>query len=278
MLQVILIPVCIVGGLGLIFGVGLAYASKKFEVKVDKRIADIKEMLPGANCGACGYTGCEGFAEALVEGKADINGCPVGGAELAKKLTEVLGEEVSAGTEECKVARVMCKGDENVCKIKYNYAGIMDCAAAESLHGGPSACAYGCLGMGDCVKACPFDAIIVENGVARVITSKCTGCGKCTEACPKNIIELVPYDKQYTVSCSNPDKGNKVIKVCKVGCIGCRKCAKACESDAIQIDGFIAKINPEKCTNCGECIKVCPTKAIDKYPICDYEEDMAVNE
>lgn len=263
MLQSLYIPVLIVSGLGLLFGLGLAFASKKFEVKVDERVAKVREVLPGANCGACGQTGCDAFAECLVEGTCSVNGCPVGGAEVVQKLSEILG--IEAEEVECKTARVMCAGTYDNCKQKFSYYGIEDCAAAAALYGGPSACSYGCLGLGNCVRACPFNAIVIENGLARIIQSKCTACGKCVSACPKGIIELVPQSSEYTVRCSSLDKGNIVRKNCQVGCIGCRKCSKVCPVDAIKFKGTLAKIDPEVCVNCGACMKECPTNAINYF-------------
>lgn len=266
MLEQLLIPVVIIGGLGIIFGLGLAYTSKKFAVEVDERIEKVRALLPGANCGACGQTGCDGFAEAVVSGKCSVNGCPVGGADLAKSIGEILG--VEAEISEKKVARVLCGGNNETCKVKLDYSGIKTCAAAAALHGGPSACSYGCVGMGDCAKECPFGAIVVENGLARIITSKCTGCTKCVASCPKGIIEMIPESRQYTVKCSSLDKGANVRKNCSVGCIGCGKCTKACAYNAIKLNGTLAKIDTELCTNCGECAKVCPTGAICTYNSC----------
>jgi len=257
------IPILIVSGLGLIFGLGLSYASKKFEVKVDERVAKVREVLPGANCAACGMTGCDGFAEAVVEGKCTVSGCPVGGSEVAKKIGEILG--VEAGDVERKVARVMCSGTYDKCREKFDYSGIEDCAAAANLYGGPSACSYGCLGKGNCVKACPFGAIVIEDGLAKVMASKCTACGKCAAACPKKIVELVPVCLEYTVRCSSLDRGNIVRQNCDVGCIGCGRCTKACPEGAIKLNGTLAKIDPALCKNCGECFKVCPTKSIQIF-------------
>lgn len=258
-----IITIIVIGGLGLVFGLGLAYASKKFEVKVDERVAKVREVLPGANCAACGQTGCDSFAESVVAGKSEANGCPVGGTEVARQIGEIMG--VEAGSVETKVARVMCGGTNETCRSKYNYHGIQDCTAAAALHAGPSTCSYGCLGLGTCEKACPFGAIVVENGLARVIASKCTACGKCVAACPKNIIELVPVKAEYTVKCSSLDRGNIVRQNCDVGCIGCGRCTKACPSGAIKVHGTLAEIDTELCTNCGECMKTCPTKAVKQY-------------
>lgn len=261
MIQELLVPASIIGGLGLFFGLGLALASKKFEVKVDERVAKVREALPGANCGACGQTGCDGFAEGVVEGRCAVNGCPVGGPKVAQKLGEILG--VEAGEVEVRTARVICSGAFDKCGNKFEYTGIQDCAAAAALHGGPSACSYGCLGLGNCARECPFGAIVIENGLAKVIQSKCTACAKCVAACPKKIIKLVPVNSKYTVTCSSLDKGNIVRKNCSVGCIGCGKCSKVCPAGAIKVNGTLAEINPALCNNCGECMKVCPTGSID---------------
>ncbi|NSW89644.1 MAG: Fe-S cluster domain-containing protein [Firmicutes bacterium] len=263
MMSEILIPVAVVGGLGLFFGIGLSFASKKFEVKVDEKVKLVRDVLPGANCAACGQTGCDAFAEAVAEGKVAVTGCPVGGADVAKKIGEILGLEAEA--VEDKTARVICGGTFENSKVKYNYYGIEDCNAAAALYGGPSACLYGCIGLGTCVRACPFDAIVIENGLARVLEWKCTGCGMCVKACPKKIIELVPRYSRHTVTCSSLDKGNIVRQVCSVGCIGCTRCVKACPVGAISMKGSLAKIDPPTCTNCGECVKVCPTGAIRCY-------------
>ncbi|WP_010246507.1 RnfABCDGE type electron transport complex subunit B [Acetivibrio cellulolyticus] len=263
MLQELLFPTCLVGGLGLIFGLGLALASKKFEVKVDERVAKIREILPGANCGACGQTGCDGFAEGVVAGKCSVTGCPVGGDKVATKIGEILG--VKAASTVAKTARVMCAGTYTSCKTKFDYSGIEDCIAAANLFGGPSACTYGCVGMGNCARICPFGAIEIIDGLARIIESRCKACEKCVAACPKKIIEMVPKFDEYIVSCRSMDKGAVVRKNCNVGCIGCGKCSKVCPSSAIAVNGTLAKINPELCSNCGECMKACPTGAINRY-------------
>ncbi|HEY5583331.1 MAG TPA: RnfABCDGE type electron transport complex subunit B [Ruminiclostridium sp.] len=258
----LIIPVSIIGGLGIIFGLGLAFASKKFEVKVDERVAKIREVLPGANCGACGQTGCDGFSEGIVAGKCSVSGCPIGGKQVAALIAQIIGAD--AGTMEEKTARVMCNGTDSSCANKFRYSGISDCTAAANLYGGPSACSYGCLGMGNCVTVCGFGAIVVENGVAKVIQEKCTSCGKCIKACPKKIIEMVPVCNEYSVSCKSLDKGNIVRINCSVGCIGCGKCTKVCTVNAIKLSGSLAEIIPELCMNCGECTKVCPTGSITR--------------
>lgn len=249
------------GGLGLIFGAGLAYASQKFAVEIDPRALAIRDVLPGANCGGCGYPGCDGFANAVAEGNAPVDGCPVGGPDCAAKVGEIMGVEVDESVK--KVARVLCKGDNANCKQKYEYYGIQDCKAAAMVGGGNKSCAYGCLGFGTCVNACQFDAIeITENGIARIIPEKCTACGKCIEVCPKSVIDFVPYEQEVIVDCNNKEFGKTVKEKCSVGCIGCKICVKACPFDAMDFSDNLAKIDYEKCTNCMICAEKCPTKAI----------------
>lgn len=256
----IAIAVLVISGLGLIFGIGLSYASKVFAVTVDERVTLIREALPGANCGACGYSGCDGYANAVVEGKAETNGCPVGGSAVAAKVAAVMGVEPEGIKR--TAARVLCNGRCSVSKEKYDYQGIDSCAAAAQLFGGHKSCSYGCLGHGDCVKACPFDAIVLTGGIARIIEDRCKSCGKCVLACPKALIEIIDKDKKHSVMCKSKDKGPVVRSNCQVGCIGCTKCVKSCPQGAISMDGALARIDYSKCDNCGECVKACPTMAI----------------
>ncbi len=261
MFENIIWPVVSLGGMGLLFGAGLAFASKKFSVEKDPREDEIKDVLPGANCGACGYPGCDGLAAAIVAGEAAVNSCPVGGKAVAEKVSSIMG--VDANDSAPMVAKVLCKGGCSETKNKFNYQGIYDCEAASMLLDGPKSCSYGCLGMGTCVKACPFDAIYInDNGIAEVDQDKCTACGICVQACPKNVVELVPIDKKVHVMCNSMDKGKAVKQNCEVGCIGCGICAKVCRFDAIELENNLAKINYDKCTNCSLCAKKCPTKAI----------------
>lgn len=258
----IVVPVIIISGLGLIFGLALSYASKKFAVEADERIGKVRDVLPGANCGACGFSGCDGYAAAIIEG-ADINKCPVGGPNVVSQIGEIMGVEAEAG--EKFVARVMCAGTWDKVHIKFDYDGIIDCRSAATMAGGPSACVYGCVGMGSCKKVCPFGAIEVENGLARINEKKCNACGKCVTECPKGIIRLIPAKSEYSVACSNHEKGAVSRKNCQVSCIACQKCVKECPAEAISIDNLCAVIDTSKCKNCGKCMEVCPSKAILKF-------------
>lgn len=252
------------GATGFVAGLGLFFASKKFAVEKDPKIAEVNEILPGANCGGCGFPGCSALAEAIVKGKVASTSCPVGGAELAEKIAKILGVEVGSTVK--KVARVRCRGGSDKCPEKYEYYGPSDCHSITLLSGGIKQCIYGCVGGGSCVKACSFNAMYMgADKIPVVLEDKCTACGMCVKACPRSLIELLPEDKKFVVSCRSMDKGADTKKACSVGCIGCRLCIKNCPENAIDMDGNVAKINPEKCINCGKCEEVCPTKAINRY-------------
>lgn len=257
----IILAAVIVGGTGLFIGVFLGIAGKKFAVEVDEREDAIGEVLPGNNCGGCGYAGCSGLAAAIVKGEASVNACPVGGAPVAAKIAEIMGQE--AGESVHEIAFVKCAGTCEKAKDMYEYYGIQDCVMMNmSQNNGPKGCTYGCLGGGTCVKACPFDAIHIVDGIAAVDEEACKACGKCIAVCPRHLIELVPYEQKHLVQCSSMDKGKDVMSVCSVGCIGCKMCEKVCEFDAVKVENNIARIDPEKCTNCGKCAEKCPKKII----------------
>lgn len=259
-MSAILLPVSVLGGLGLIFGVSLSLASKVFAVESDPKSDKIREVLPGANCGACGYPGCDGCANAIVAGNAPTNACTVGGKSVAEKVADIMGTNAVEGIRE--VATVLCQGDCDKANNKYIYNGIRDCRAQNILAGGSKSCSYGCLGCGTCVDACNYDAINIVNGVAVVDKEKCVACKACISACPKNIIELVPYDQEVVVKCKSNDPGKAVRGNCSVGCIGCKICVKSCPEDAFSFENYLSKINYDKCTNCGICAEKCPTGAI----------------
>lgn len=256
----ILLPVLIFIGLGLLMGALLALASKLFAVKKDEKAEAIKECLPGANCGGCGYSGCDAYAAAVSAGDAPVNKCSVGGAEAASKIAQIMG--VDAGAQVRMRAQVMCSGTGEYAKKKYIYEGIDDCVAASKIGGGDKMCKNGCIGLGTCVRACPFDAIVVENGVAAVDYSKCKGCGICVSACPKGIIKLIPFDAKHWVGCMSVDDGKNTRKVCDVGCISCKICQKNCPAGAINVDNFVASIDYDKCTGCDICTDKCPRHII----------------
>lgn len=256
----ILLPVLIVCAIGLIAGVGLSIASILMAVPVDQKETAVREALPGANCGACGYTGCDGYAKAVAAGEAPANRCAPGGGETARKLGEILGVSVEAQTP--RVAVVRCLGHYDNTTDKMEYHGVMSCAAAAQHFGGVTACPNGCMGLGDCVNACPFGAIRVCNGVAMVDEEKCTACSQCVAACPKHLIELVPRQDVAVVRCRNRQKGAETRKVCKAGCIGCMKCEKLCPTGAITVTNFLAHVDYDKCTGCNQCVENCPVHVI----------------
>lgn len=259
----ILSAAAIVGAVGIFVGLFLGVAGIKFRVETDEREEAVLAALPGNNCGGCGYAGCSGLAAAIVKGEAPADACPVGGAAAGAKIAAIMG--VEAGRTERKVSYVACSGDCEKAGRDYEYYGVQDCRMVGFVPGGgPKSCDSGCLGFGNCVKACPFDAIHVVNGVALVDREKCRACGKCVEACPKHLISLLPYSAAYAVACSSVDKGPVTMKACKAGCIGCGMCARNCPAEAVAVKDFHAVIDQEKCTGCGTCAEKCPKKCIEK--------------
>ena len=255
-------PVITMAALGLFFGAGLAYALKIFGVRIDPDTALIITKLPGVNCGACGAAGCAGFAQALKKGEAMPSGCAVSDDEARISIAQILGMDYNPKVK--TIAAVLCSGGKRA-KDKYAYRGIRNCKAASLVFGGHKACAFGCLGLGDCVDICPFDAITISADALPVVDAhKCTACGKCIAVCPKKLFELIPTDKLYYVKCSSKDAGGVVTRVCSAGCIGCRKCEKACPSVAVNIENNLSKINYGKCQSTGKCFEVCPTKVVVK--------------
>ncbi|MBQ4128174.1 MAG: RnfABCDGE type electron transport complex subunit B [Ruminococcus sp.] len=255
----VLIAVAVVAVIGLIIGLVLAVASVIMAVPKDEKAQAVLELLPGANCGACGYSGCEGYAKALAKGQAKPGLCSPGGEDCTNAVAEILGVE---GETVKKVALVHCMGSCENTQNRAEFQGINSCLAASKIGNGLTACSYGCLGMGDCVNACLNDAITVCNGVAVVDIDKCGGCGLCANACPRKLITIAPVKEQAVVRCSNHDKGAVAKKACKAACIGCQKCVKVCEAKAITVTDFCASIDPEKCTGCGVCVENCPCSCI----------------
>ena len=261
MITGILMATILIGSVGLFVGLFLGVAAIKFRVEVNPKEEEVLNVLPGNNCGGCGYAGCMALANAIALGNAPVNACPVGGEPVGKEIAQIMGVEVMETTK--NVAFVKCQGDCNKTRIDYEYTGIEDCNMMSFVpNGGPKSCNDGCLGYGNCVKACMFDAIHIVNGIAVVDKEACKACGKCVEACPKHLIELVPYHAKYLVACSSNEKGPITMKACDVGCIACQLCKKNCPADAIKIDNFHAKIDYDKCMECGTCVEKCPKNSI----------------
>lgn len=252
--------------LGVVAAVILYFVAQKFKVFEDPRIDAVEAVLPGANCGGCGYPGCRGFADAFV--KADdisVLFCPPGGNDTYKAAAKVLGKDAVA--QDPLIAVVRCSGTPEHRKKTSTYDGATSCKVATTLYSGDTGCQYGCLGLGDCVVVCAFDAIYIDEitGLPVVSEEKCTACGACAKACPKFIIEMRrkgPKGKRIFVSCINKDKGAVAKKACNVACIGCNKCVKVCPHDAIVMENFLAYIDPVKCKLCRKCTVECPTGAI----------------
>lgn len=259
----LIIAIATMGGLGFLFASGLAFADKKLRVEENPLIGQINELLPNANCGGCGFAGCYDFAVNVVEGKAAPNGCPVGGEESAKLIAQLLG--VESGSAVKMLPRILCGGGhkEAVKKIT-EYYGPISCKAMTLVSGGDKLCFYGCLGGGDCVEACPFDAMIMnDNGLPEVIEELCTGCGICTKACPRDIIEMHPADREIFVFCKNQDEPKRAKEVCTVACIGCGICARKSDG-GVEMFNDLAIINFDKLDESKIPFEKCSTKSIRK--------------
>ena len=255
----ILIPVIIIAVIGLIAGLGLSFASKYMAVPVDETETKLREVLPGANCGACGFSGCDGYAAALAKGEASPNLCSPGGQATAQQIAEILNVEASTAE---KVAFVACNNSCDKTKRAFAYEGLQSCTAAALLQGGPLECKYGCIGLLDCANACPFGAIVVNNNHPTICKDICVGCGLCVNTCPKGIIKLVPKTYKSAVLCNNKEKGAPVVQGCKSSCIACTMCERACEKGAIKVINNLAQIDYELCDGCGKCKEVCKRKVI----------------
>ena len=262
----ILIAIAILGGLGLVFGLVLAAASKVFYVETDPRLDQLNECLPGANCGGRGFAGCGAYAEAVLKGEAPVGKCASGGNECAQAMAAIMGVQAEAVTR--KVAMVRCSGARTFdaegnltkgAKMKAHYEGFHDCLAASKVGGsGPLSCKFGCLGYGSCTRVCKYGAISVKNGVAVVDEDLCVGCMACAQVCPRKVITAVEPDRNVVIGCNSLAKGAVTNRACTIGCIGCGKCMKTCPKGAITITNNLAQIDYTKCDNCGQCASVCP--------------------
>ncbi len=256
------------GAIGLLAALALGFAAKKFAVEVDPRELAILELLPGANCGACGYPGCSGYAKMVVSGDKLAATCPPGGAAVMEKIANIMG--FAPVTAEPKVAVVMCQGDNRKAKDKYRYLGLADCQAAQKVADGPKQCPGGCLGLGSCERVCPFGAIeMTPDNLAVISRKKCTGCGKCVAVCPRHVIRMTPLDATTHVLCNSHDKGAAVRKYCEVGCIACQICKKQVP-EAYEIENSLARVVYEHYDQAPLAVSKCPTKCIrdfvDGYP------------
>jgi Na+-translocating ferredoxin:NAD+ oxidoreductase subunit B len=259
----ILIGAGTLAGLALVFGLLLTLVNKVFQVPSDPRRDAIREALPGANCGACGYAGCDALADAIAAGKAPVDACPVGGVDLTKVIAEIVGAQ-APDAQAKQVATVICQGTLERCKEKFPYVGIQDCIAATIVNDGNKACKYACLGLGTCVTACKFDAISIDphDKIAKVDPDKCTACGACIKVCPKNVLVMQPVDLPVRVLCRAAEEGVVVSDNCKIGCIGCELCFRTCKFGAITMKDHLPQFDYAKCVSCMMCAEVCPTSAI----------------
>ena len=263
MLVDILIPLLVLSLVGILCALLLVFAAKYFSAGDNEKESALRDCLPGAGCGACGYSGCDAYAKALAEGKTDkTNLCVPGGDGTARALAALMGTEAEDVVEQ--VAYVACGGSCDSSGRKYDYRGTPSCVAANAAFSGDRFCTYACLGYGDCMKVCPRDAICISGGIAKIDSSRCIGCGLCAKTCPNGIIHLVADTTRVVVKCSNKDKGAAVRKICKNGCIGCGKCEKTCPSGAITVKDNLATIDYEKCTACGLCVEACPVHCLEE--------------
>ena len=258
----------VLGGLGLLIGGLLSYAAQRFAVEEDERVEIVADVLPNANCGACGYPGCINFAEKVVAGSAPVDSCIPGGKAVTDRICEILGQETVASDTK-KVAVIFCLGTKDIAPDKFEYHGVPDCKAAMMYGGGFKVCEYGCLGLGTCVEVCPFDALSMgEDGLPVVDWERCTACGICVKACPRGVIRILEADRPTrVVLCNSKARGRATRNACEVGCIGCKACVRACPQEAVVVENFLAYIDPAKCDFCGECIESCKRDIIKELDL-----------
>ncbi|MEG2858697.1 MAG: RnfABCDGE type electron transport complex subunit B [Clostridia bacterium] len=256
----ILLAVGVLTGLGLAFGALLSLAGKLFQVEIDPRVEAVRQCLAGANCGACGFPGCDACAEAIVKGEAAPNCCAPAGVSGAQAIGKVMGVDAVQVTP--MIARVLCNGTIGVANDRYTYDGYTSCRVAAGIAGGPKECRFACIGLGDCIEHCAFGAISIRGGIARIDEKRCMACGACVGACPRSVIQMLPISSNVIVQCRNTDPAKKARDACMRACIGCGRCVKACKVGAIEVVDGVAKIDYTKCTLCGDCAQICPCKCI----------------
>ena len=262
MFQTYILPMLLFAGLGAVAGVLLTVASKVLAVKTDERLEELSAALPQINCGSCGYSGCNSYAEAVLKDGVPTNLCKPGGDATSQKISEIMGVEFSDVEE--MVAFVRCNGNCTVTTNKYVFEGAPTCVGANRFYNGSKTCTSGCLGFGDCVNVCPENAISIKDGIAVVNENACIGCGMCAKECPNNLIVIKPASHRIDVACSSTHIGKVTKNVCKTGCIGCRICEKNCPAEAIKVENNFATIDYSLCTQCGICVEKCPVGAIVK--------------
>ena len=267
----ILLAVGVLFAVSLFLGVLITVVSRFTAVKTDPRIPAVRATLPGANCGACGFPGCDGYAEALVFRDAKTSLCIPGGDKVAASVAELLGKEATDVV--AQVAVVHCDGHCNAMEARNRYTGIESCLAAKLHFGGPGDCAYGCIGYGDCAAVCPQNAINIIDGLAHIDFRLCVGCGLCSAACPQSVIKMHPDFRRAIVLCSSHDTGAVTRRVCKNGCIGCKKCEKVCPASAVKVIDNLATVDYSLCTNCHLCAEACPTGAIAHADISGFHNE-----
>lgn len=259
-----ILPVIAFAAMGLLSGIALTAVSKAFEVKTDERIEQINDVLPQANCGACGYAGCADYADAIINKNAPTNMCRPGGTKVADAISKITG---GASEEVIPLTAVLhCSGDCTATGIKYEFTGLKTCSSVKRFYSGNSTCSFGCVGFGDCMSVCEFNAISVRDDIAHIDSDLCMACGKCAQACPNGLISIMPKSFSTLVRCSSQDNGKVTKQNCKNGCIGCMICEKNCPSNAITVTDYHASIDYSKCTDCGLCAQKCPVKVIERVP------------